>query len=408
MAVVTGFRGFRYNPEKIENLSKVLAPPYDVISPEEQEELYGVSPYNVVRLILSKCEGEQKYVKAGATFRDWIADQVLIQEAEPSIYPYHQQFDLDGKKIIRRGFIATVRIEDFSSKIILPHERTFPKPKMDRLKLTWACKANLSPVFSIYSDPEGSIEKAIGENIEDEPLIDSLYRDGVRNKLWKISDRDIISKIKITMSDSNLLIADGHHRYETALEYRNQQRNNSGTGSGERLYEYVMMYLARAEDDGLLINPTHRVLKNLDSLDLKDFIQKIGERFNIKRIDFREAVSSLGSREFLIVSKDTRNVIKVSPKDHYPESFENLAVMLLHNVVLNEIITEERSEILYTKSIKEVSELVKSGQYILGFILPPLTASDIFEVVLADEKLPHKTTYFYPKTLSGLVFNPLW
>ena len=408
MAVVTGFQGFRYNPEKIENLSKVLAPPYDVISPEEQEELYGVSPYNVVRLILSKCEGEQKYVKAGATFRDWIADQVLIQEAEPSIYPYHQQFDLDGKKIIRRGFIATVRIEDFSSKIILPHERTFPKPKMDRLKLTLACKANLSPVFSIYSDPEGSIEKAIGENIEDEPLIDSLYRDGVRNKLWKISDRDIISKIKTTMSDSNLLIADGHHRYETALEYRNQQRNNSGTGSGERLYEYVMMYLARAEDDGLLINPTHRVLKNLGSLDLKVFIQKIGERFNIKRIDFREAVSSLGSREFLIVSKDTRNVIKVSPKDLYPESFKNLAVMLLHNVVLKEIITEERSEILYTKSIKEVSELVKSGQYILGFILPPLTASDIFEVVLADEKLPHKTTYFFPKTLSGLVFNPLW
>ncbi len=408
MAVVTGFQGFRYNPEKIENLSKVLAPPYDVISPEEQEELYGVSPYNVVRLILSKCEGEQKYVKAGATFRDWIADQVLIQEAEPSIYPYHQQFDLDGKKIIRRGFIATVRIEDFSSKIILPHERTFPKPKMDRLKLTLACKANLSPVFSIYSDPEGSIEKAIGENIEDEPLIDSLYRDGVRNKLWKISDRDIISKIKTTMSDSNLLIADGHHRYETALEYRNQQRNNSGTGSGERPYEYVMMYLARAEDDGLLINPTHRVLKNLGSLDLKDFIQKIGERFNIKRIDFREAVSSLGSREFLILSKDTRNVIKVSPKDLYPESFKNLAVMLLHNVVLKEIITEEKSEILYTKSIKEVSELVKSGQYILGFILPPLTASDIFEVVLADEKLPHKTTYFYPKTLSGLVFNPLW
>jgi uncharacterized protein (DUF1015 family) len=408
MAVVTGFQGFRYNPEKIENLSKVLAPPYDVISPEEQEELYGVSPYNVVRLILSKCEGEQKYVKAGATFRDWIADQVLIQEAEPSIYPYHQQFDLDGKKIIRRGFIATVRIEDFSSKIILPHERTFPKPKMDRLKLTLACKANLSPVFSIYSDPEGSIEKAIGENIEDEPLIDSLYRDGVRNKLWKISDRDIISKIKTTMSDSNLLIADGHHRYETALEYRNQQRNNSGTGSGERLYEYVMMYLARAEDDGLLINPTHRVLKNLGSLDLKDFIQKIGERFNIKRIDFREAVSSLGSREFLILSKDTRNVIKVSPKDLYPESFKNLAVMLLHNVVLKEIITEEKSEILYTKSIKEVSELVKSGHYILGFILPPLTASDIFEVVLADEKLPHKTTYFFPKTLSGLVFNPLW
>jgi len=408
MAVVTGFRGFRYNPEKIENLTEVLAPPYDVISPEEQEELYGVSPYNVVRLILSRCEGEQKYIKPGQTFRDWIADDVLIQDSEPSIYPYLQEFDLEGKKIRRRGFIATVKIEDFSSKIILPHERTFPKPKMDRLKLTLACKANLSPVFSIYSDPEGSVEKVIDEHIEDEPLIDSLYKDEVRNKLWKISDRDIMSKIKTTMSDFNLLIADGHHRYETALEYRNLQKGNSGTGCGEHPYEYVMMYLARAEDDGLLINPTHRALRSLDSLDLKEFIQKIGERFNIERIDFKEAVSSLGSREFLILTKDTQNVIKVSPKDLYPESFKNLAVMLLHNVVLKEIITEEKSEILYTKSINEVSELVKSGRYVLGVILPPLTALDIFEVVLADEKLPHKTTYFYPKILSGLIFNPLW
>jgi uncharacterized protein (DUF1015 family) len=407
MALVTGFRGFRYNPEKIENLSKVLAPPYDVIGPGEQEELYNVSPYNVVRLILSR-EGVQKYIKAGQTFRDWIADQILIQEAEPSIYPYHQEFDFDGKKIRRRGFIATVRIEDFPSKIILPHERTFPKPKMDRLKLTLACKANLSPVFSIYSDPEGSIEKAIGDHIDDEPLIDSVYKDGVRNKLWKVSDWDLISKIKTTMSDLNLLIADGHHRYETALEYRNLQKNKPIANSGERPYEYVMMYLARAEDDGLLINPTHRVLRNLDSIDLKDFIQKIGERFNIKRVDFKEAVSSLSSREFLILSKDAENVVKVSPKELHPESFMNLAVMLLHNVVLKETISEEKSEILYTKSIEEVYNLVKSGEYKLGVILPPLTALDIFEVVLADEKLPHKTTYFYPKILSGLVFNPLW
>ncbi len=408
MAVVTSFRAFRYNPEKIENLTEVLAPPYDVISPEEQEELYGESPYNVVRLILSKCAGEKKYINAGQTFRDWIADEVLIQDSEPSIYSYHQEFNLQGKMLRRRGFIAAVKIEDFSSKIILPHERTFPKPKMDRLKLTLACRANLSPVFSIYSDPEGSVEKAIDEHIHDEPLIDSVYKDGVRNKLWKISDRDIISKIKTTMSDFNLLIADGHHRYETALEYKNLQKGNLGAGSGELPYEYVMMYLARAEDDGLLINPTHRVLRSLDSLDLKDFIQKIGERFDIKRIDFKEAVSSLGSREFLILLKDTDSVFKVSPKDLYAESFKNLAVMLLHNVVLKEIITEEKSEILYTKSINEVSELVKSGRYVLGVILPPLTALDIFEVVLADEKLPHKTTYFYPKILSGLVFNPLW
>jgi len=408
MSIVNGFRGIRYNPEKIDDIVRVLAPPYDVISSEEQHSLYDDSPYNVIRLILSKCEGERKYDKAGETFRAWIDQNILIQERRPSIYPYHQEFEVDGKIIKRRGVIAAVRLEDFSNKIILPHERTFSKPKLDRLKLTLACKANLSPVFSIYSEPDGLIEKAIHKNISQEPLIDSTYKDGVRNMLWQISDSDLISEINKGMLDRDLLIADGHHRYETALEYRNIQRVKLGRDDGDQPYEYVMMYLSRAEDEGLIINPTHRVIQDIGSLALEDLLQKISDRFKVEEIELTEAINSIGFQEFVIVSKDSNSTYKVSPKKLYPEKYRNLGVMLLHNVVFKEIINEKTSNVVYTKSIKEVTDLINDGQYTFGFILPPISALDIFEIVLADKKLPHKTTYFYPKILSGLVFNPLW
>jgi len=408
MSTVKGFRGFRYNPEKVDKIVKVLAPPYDVISPEEQSELYSDSPYNVVRLILSTCEGERKYNKAGETFREWINQNILIQDSKPSIYPYHQEFEVDGKVIRRRGFIAAVRLEDFTTKRIFPHERTFSKPKLDRLKLTLACKANLSPVFSIYSDPDGLIEEAIDEKITQKPLIDSTYKDGVRNMLWHTSDSDLMSEINKSMLDLNLLIADGHHRYETALEYRNIQRGKIGKDAGDAPYECVMMYLSRAEDEGLIINPTHRVLKNIDSLVFKDFLGKIGERFKVEKISIDKAFNSIGSQEFVILSKDSNSSYKVSPKKLYPETYKNLGVMLLHNVVFKEIIREEKSKILYTKSTREVTELIDKGEYTLAFILPPVSSLDIFAIVSADNKLPHKTTYFYPKILSGLVFNPLW
>lgn len=408
MANVNGFRGFRYNPEKIEDLKEVFAPPYDVISSREQEELYGLSPYNVVRLILPNCGGEQKYIKAGERLRDWISGEILIQDAEPSVYPYEQEFDLDGKKITRRGFIAAVRIEDFSSKIILPHERTFPKPKMDRLKLTLACKANLSPVFSIYSDPGGSVQKAIDKYMGDDPLADFVYRDGVRNRIWKISDRDLLSMIRTTMSDYNLLIADGHHRYETALEYRNIQRNLSNGGSGSEPYEYVMMYLCCAEDGGLVINPTHRVIKNIGYSDTGRFFGELGRRFSIEEKPIDEAVGALKYNEFAVVCNDSKNIFVIAPKHEGNSRHLDLGVRNLHGAVFGAMIDEEKSEILYTKSLEEVVNLVRGGEYKLGFILPPLSALDILQVVLADEKLPHKTTYFYPKILSGLVLNPLW
>jgi len=407
MATVKGFRGIRYNPEKIEDFGDVLAPPYDVINAQEQEDLYNKNPYNVIRLILSKGGDDSKYEEASKTFRNWIESDILTNDEEPSIYPYYQEFEEDGKKLTRKGFLAAVKIEDFATKKILPHERTFPKHKRDRLKLNTACKANMSPVFSVYSDPDIVIEKLLDEKLTSEPIFDITNEDGVRNKLWRISDPDTISFIGNHLEDKSLLIADGHHRYETAIEYRNIQREVNGQTSGDKPYEYVMMFLSNTEDEGLIINPTHRVLKNIGDMDLDSFLNKLGEEFNIEKLPYEEGISNIGYEEFTILTRDPEFVYKATLKNSNIESPNRLAVTLLHNNVFNKIIDEDSAGILYTKFLDEAVQLVRNGEYEIAFILPELRASDIFDVVLTGDRMPQKTTYFYPKILSGLVFNPL-
>lgn len=407
MPTVKGFKGIRYNPDKIEDFGSVLAPPYDVISPIEQEAYYEAHPLNVIRLILPQGEGDNKYERAAKTFRDWFIDDTLIEDEEPSIYPYYQDFEENGKKHTRKGFIARVKLEDFSTKKILPHEMTFPKHKLDRLKLNTACRANMSPVFSVYSDPEGYVEKLIDEKMPEKPLFDIVYKDGIRNRLWKISDAETISLITEKMADMSFLIADGHHRYETALEYRNIRRGIKG-GSGEEPFDYVMMYIARGEGEGLIINPTHRVVKNLGQYTEETFLQRLGEVFRVEKMPFGKGVSDIGYEEFTVVTKDTASAWRVSsPESDLPE-YSRLGVMLLHNIVFKKIFNEEESGIFYTKHLDEALGLVRNGEYRLAFILPELRATDIFNVVMTGERMPHKTTYFYPKILSGLTFNPLW
>ena len=406
MPTVKGFKGIRYNPEKVEDFSKVLAPPYDVISPAEREELLAMDPLNVVRLVLPKGETDIKYERAAKEFRDWFVGDVLIQDKEPSIYPYYQEFELGGRKYTRKGFIAKVKLEDFSTKKILPHELTFPKHKQDRLKLNTACRANMSPVFSVYSDPEGVAERAIEEKLGT-PIFDVTTADGVRNMLWRISDEDVISRVTGRLEDTSFLIADGHHRYETALDYRNIQRQNN-PGDEEKPYDYVMMFLARGEGEGLIINPTHRLVKNLGQNTTETFLARLGEYFNVKEMEFGQAVSNIGHEEFTVITGDRTKAYRVSVKGTSGEGYSRLGVMLLHNMVFKNILNEEESGVFYTKYLEEAVGLTGSGEYALGFILPELKASDIFDVVRDGERMPHKTTYFYPKILSGLTFNPLW
>ena len=407
MATVKGFRGIRYNPEKVENFGDVLAPPYDVINAQEQQELYNKDEHNVIRLILAKGEEDSKYEEAAKTFRSWIEEDILTSDEEPSIYPYYQEFEEGGKKLTRKGFLAAVKIEDFSTKKILPHEKTFPKHKRDRLKLNTACKANMSQVLSVYSDPEIVIEKLLDEKLTGEPIFDVTNEDGVRNRLWKISDPEVLSLIESHLEDKSLLIADGHHRYETAIEYRNIQREANGGTLEDKPYEYVMMFLSNADDEGLIINPTHRAVKSLGDMDIESFLSKLGEEFNIEKMPYQEGISNIGHEEFTILTKDSDFVYRASLRNSDIDALNKMAVTLLHHNVFNKIIDEDSAGILYTKFLDEAVQLVRNDEYEMAFILPELRASDIFDVVLTGDRMPQKTTYFYPKILSGLVFNPL-
>jgi len=405
VATVKGFKGIRYNPEKINDYESIVAPPYDVINGEEQNQLYDKDPNNVIRLILAKGEGEERYSNASKTFNEWLEHSVLINEEEPAIYPYYQEFEFEGTSYTRRGFIAAVKVADFDENVVLPHEQTFRKHKEDRLKLTTACNANLSQVFSVYSDDGGAVENLIESNISD-PIISVTTDDGVKNTFWKITDPEIIAKVSEGLTTNNLLIADGHHRYETALNYRNQQREKFGENSGTKPYDYVMMYLSRGGGDGLIINPTHRAVKKL-GIEGAALLSKLEELFDIEETPALD-VNSLEFDEMVYISADSDKKYKLKLKNKLAKNYENLAVMVLHNIIFKNYINEEDAGILYTKFDSELSSLVNSGEYQGGFLLPKLNADDIFEVVLDNVKMPHKTTYFYPKILSGLVFNPLW
>ena len=403
MAKIKGFKGIRYNSDKIQDFNKIVAPPYDVINQDEQNVLYQSDPYNVIRLILAKGEGDERYKNASATFKQWLDESVLIQEDAPSVYPYYQEFEFEGETFTRKGFIAVVKVEDFETKTVLPHEQTFKKHKEDRLRLTTACNANLSQVFTVYSDEEGSVERLI-DSVIDKPIIEVTTNEGVKNRFWRISDQSVVDQISEKLKDESLLIADGHHRYETAINFRNQQRDLNGDVSGEKPYDYVMMYLSRAEGEGLIINPTHRVAKKI-GLPADLFLQKLGEYFEVEECG-KVDINELPFNEMVLVLNSS--IYRLKPRNEQSKNYENMAVMQLHNLIFKEIINEEDSGILYTKFDTELYDLVSSGEYEAGFLLPKLKASDIFDVVLDGTKMPHKTTYFYPKILSGMVFNPLW
>lgn len=406
MVLVKGFRGIRYNEDKVSDFSRVVAPPYDVIDEKGQDDLYNRSPLNVIRLILAKGEGDKRYSNAKQTLDEWLAGSVLKQDDSLSIYPYYQEFEFEGQKFRRKGFIAAVKIEEPDKKSILAHERTFSKHKEDRLKLTDACKANLSQVFTVYSDKEGKVEDLIDKNLGD-PIVDVYSDENVRNTLWKISDQNIIDEVTSSFKDKTLLIADGHHRYETAINYRNKRRAEDGNPPGEKPYDYVMMYISRGEGEGLVINPTHRVVKNTGGLSADQLKEKLKEYFHVKETTFDDA-ASLAEDQIGVYLGDANKSLILESKQKFDKKYNNIGVMLLHNIIFKNIIDEEKADILYTKSSDELKGLVDDKGYQAGFILPKLKSDDIFDVVLDDTKMPHKTTYFYPKILSGLVFNPLW
>jgi len=402
MAEIEPFRGIRYSKEAVEDFSKVIAPPYDVISPQQREELFAKNPFNAVRIELPEGEGKQRYQNANEIYSKWLRDKVLIRDDEPSIYPYYQDFEFEGQRYTRKGFIANLKVEDFDKRIVLPHEQTFRKHKEDRLALTVACNSNLSQIFCVYPDASGEVEEDVDKNIG-EPLVDVIFEEGIRNTLWKISDPKIIERVKSRLADKSILIADGHHRYETSISFRDLKRRETGENSGQMPWDYVMTYLSRGEGQGLIINPTHRIARKVGD----NLIDNLREDFEVERIALERSLD-LGPDQISVVTKDPERTFRLTPKTKREKDYENLAVITLHSQVFRALVEEDKAGVRYSKFPEEVFENVHNGEFEAGFLLPKLKSEDIFKVVLDGTKMPHKTTYFYPKILSGLVFSPLW
>lgn len=411
-----------YNQNKVE-IKDVIAPPYDVISEKYRDELYQRSPYNITRLILSNAN--DPYTDAAQNFNKWIEEKILIKSDKPVILYLLQQYKLNGKEITRKGFIARNKIEDFSTGNILPHEFTMSGPKEDRLKLTKACKANFSQIFMVYSDPAKQIENAV--DISATPFIDITDDNGVRNIVWKIEDQKTISLIENVLKDKTLLIADGHHRYETALNYRNFLGQNAGEAN------YVMSYFTNMDDD-LLIYPTHRIItKWIEPYVLLETVKKY---FDVKDYTFTGANKTEVKKEFLNAieqaSKDKismglymKNVNKFylltlredvnSILDEYnvPDELKTLDLTVLHKVILTKELkfTEEeqmsQDGIKYIKVENEAFDMIDLGKAEASFIMAYPKIEDIKRISSAGYRMPQKSTYFYPKLLSGIVINPL-
>ena len=411
-----------YNQDKVE-IKDVIAPPYDVISEKYRDELYKRSPYNITRLILSNAE--DPYKDASETFLKWLDEKVLIKTDKPVIFYLLQKYKLNGKEITRKGFIARNKIEDFSTGNILPHEFTMSGPKEDRLKLTKACKANFSQIFMVYSDPEKQIEKAV--DLSGTPYIDVTDDNGVRNTVWKIEDEKTIALIEKVLQDKTLLIADGHHRYETALNYRNFLGENAGEAN------YVMSYFTNMDDD-LLIYPTHRIItKWIEPYVLLETVKKY---FDVKDYTFSGANKAEVKKEFLkAIEKSSKDKITIglymknvnkfylltlredvnSILDAYnvPEELKTLDLTVLHKVILTKELgfTEEeqmaQDGIKYIKVENEAFDMIDLGKAEASFIMAYPKIEDIKRISSAGYRMPQKSTYFYPKLLSGIVINPL-
>jgi uncharacterized protein (DUF1015 family) len=416
MADVQPLRTLRYDPETAGSLGDLIAPPYDVIDDEMRAELARKSPYNVVEIDLP-----ESYDGAARLLEDWRREGVLVQEDKPAIWVLRQDYTApDGSDRSRTGFFARVRVEDYGAGRIRPHERTHPGPKEDRLKLTRATHANLSPIFSLFPDAGGAARETLAQAMQGEPFAEATDPDGTRNALWRIGDPDRIAALQGALADAELLIADGHHRYETARAYAEEI-------GGEGDHRYVLMLLVALEDPGLLIFPTHRLLSGLkDDSEKQIAIRDIARRdFDIEELnDPHELEPPAGNdrvtfgymdsffkRPFRFTLKDQSIADEALPG--MPEPYRRLDTAVLEAVILRGALHMTEDDIShlrgldYSKNLDDAIERVESGVADAGFFMRATPVEQVREVAATGESMPPKSTYFYPKVPTGLVFNPL-
>ena len=422
MPTIKPFRGIRYNQSKV-SIDAVVAPPYDVISPEQQNQLYDKDPNNVVRLILGR--EDDRYSSAAKAFNEWQANGVLMRDERASIYALVQTFKTTtGASVQRKGFIALCHLEEFEKGIVLPHEKTLSKAKEDRFKLYKATNSNFSQIFSLYSDPSKQVDKFVSPSHSTRPVIDVTFEQ-VQNQLWAISDAGTIAAIATEMEPKQVLIADGHHRYETALAYRDLMKSQNPKHNGTELYNYVMMFFTNLDDEGLVIFPTHRVIHSLPKFEWKEFSAGVEKYFELTQHKSHAAMTSAlaGYPRYaygMIVKSgcwvaSLRNGIDLNSliPESLPAEVKDLDVVLLHSYFLGKVLgisveaQEKKLNIHYIQKVDECEKEVMNGVAQIAFIVNPTKIEQVRAVAKAGKTMPQKSTFFYPKLLSGLVLNKM-
>lgn len=412
-------------------MSDVVTQPYDKITPELQQQYHDASPYNLVRIILGRPESSDSdfsnvYTRAAKHFQQWRDGGILLQDRQPSICQYVQRFDPPGGGTLaeRRGFIALGRIEDYSAGVVFRHEQTLSKPKADRLNLLRATRAHFGQIFMLYSDPAGEIDTAL--SCKGSPETDVRDQYGVQHQVWRVTDSNAVETVCSKMRDKKLIIADGHHRYETALNYRNERRAGEPSKHGSAAYEFVMMTFVNMDAPGLLILPTHRVVHGL-SFSTEQFRERAREFFSVEGVDAEidgkranailKQAGQVGTA-FLAVCRDR---VFLLDRPRAPESLfaglsfrqQQLDVVQLHKVVLEHVlgISEEairdQQNVRYLRDSTESMSEVRTGKANVAFLMNPARIQQVRDIAFAGEVLPQKSTDFYPKLLSGLTIYAL-
>ena len=429
MAEVKAFRALRYTDK--DSISDCVCPPYDIINDKQREDYIQKNKHNIIRL--EKPTGQNAYSDAKKLYLDWSENNILACDRKEGFYVYEEEFSAYGERKKIRGFFARVRLEEFSKGIVLPHEETLSKAKQDRFELMCATGCNFSPIYSMYSDPDSSVSSKISSCSQGKPEIEFTSEDGIVQRLWKIENPADIGFIQDSLSDKQLFIADGHHRYETALKYRDKLKADGVITDSSHSANYIMMFLIDIENSGLVVFPTHRVVKGLEGFDADTVCRKAEKYFDICQISESEISSHLdtsandkafimctkGKKYFFMKLKDFsknsdtfKRISEMNPGK--TEAYTSLDVTVLHSLILEDILGIDKQNmanqqnLVYTRDMNEAILQVSNDENVnCAFLINPTKVSQIKDAALAGEKMPQKSTYFYPKLITGLVMNRL-
>lgn len=445
MAEFAPFVGLHFDPTRV-SISDVICPPYDVIKGTMRDDLLAKSPYNIVNIELPEASasgsavtgGEaEKYQSAAKFLQQWREEKILVQD-DAAFYLYEQEFKVpgSGETLKRRGVLGALALEEFGDTV-KPHEHTLSGPKEDRMKLLTAARANTSPIFGLFNDNDGWIDRLLENVSATEALLEASDHEGVTQRIWRITDDETVNAIVAALDDEAIFIADGHHRYETALNYRNKRKaeteSSGGTWTGSEPENWVMMMCVSTSDSGLVVLPTHRIVKGLNGEQVSNFVEKLEEHFDVQLVPTESDAATQANAIMPLLSGDSERVqigIHINGQSYVATvregeshlqamdgersaAYNALDVSVLHTLMMERLLGIGAAElaagghVMYSIHPKDAIEKVNNGDAQIAFLLRPTLVSQVQNVAAAGDKMPQKSTYFYPKLVTGLVVRPL-